>query len=206
MIKLIIILIGCLIISNFLLFFQKNRRETDQLTGVYWGAFDPPTSAHEAIIAAALSHKSIKNLIIVVNNHSYKNYTNPLETRMQLIKKIADSFEEANIEILCQDDHHPINYFILTKSAPLFLCAIAGYDAYKNWVDRSTEEERNLFKAIAVVPRGDDTPILYDKHAFLLNIDKAYKDISSTKLRKACSLIMDSNTSNACFDRKTSIK
>lgn len=58
-------------------YFSFNRIPTNNMTGVYWGAFNPPTEAHAAIIVASLKNIRLKKLIIVVNNHSYKNYVYP---------------------------------------------------------------------------------------------------------------------------------
>ena len=156
---------------------------TDQLTGVYWGAFDPLTEAHLAIIQTALRSEILTSLIIIVNNNSYKTYNCPLEKRLSIIRQIADSLDPAKISIFCQDDNNLLDYQALKNMGLWPLCAIAGYDAYKNWIQHSKPEERGLYEAIAVVPRGMDEPILLDDHAFLLPIDKCYRHISSSKQR-----------------------
>ena len=156
------------------------------MTGVYWGAFDPPTQAHLAIITAVLHQNNIplQKLIVVVNNHKYKNYTFPLERRMQIIAQIIQSKGLKNIELLWQNETHKLNFQTLKKWLQTPLCAIAGYDAYKKWTDLSSLQERSLYDAIAVIPRGDEPSILFDKTAFILAIDPIYKYVSSTKVKK----------------------
>ncbi len=151
-----------------------------KMTGVFWGAFDPPTEAHRAIIQAFSDLSICNDLLIVVNNHSYKTYTHPLEQRLELLKR---GLPEQKTTFLWQDDANPMNYQALEKIAAAPLCAIAGWDAYKNWVSHSTKQERALYKAIAVVPRGGDEPELFDSHAFIMPIDPSYRDTSSTKQR-----------------------
>lgn len=153
------------------------------MMGVYWGAFDPPTEAHIAIITAALNDPAIEKVLVVVNNHAYKNYTFPLGVRLRMMKKVIDKYGLKNVELLWQDDTHRLDILALRKMTNAPICAIAGYDAYKKWVDFSTPEERSSFDAIAVVPRDNDSPVLFDKITFILPINTKYRDISSTKLR-----------------------
>lgn len=161
-------------------FIQEPSRN---MTGVYWGAFDPPTEAHEAIIIRSLNDIPLKKLIVVVNNHDYKRYTYPLEMRMQMMKAAIQKNEPEKIELRWQDESHPINANSLQEAEEGPFCAIAGYDAYKKWIAHSRAKERSSFEAIAVIPRGDDIPILFDERAFLLPIDSKFKDVSSTKVR-----------------------
>ena len=150
------------------------------MTGVYWGAFDPPTAAHEAIINQVLVLPETEELIIVVNNHSYKDYTLSIEERFNLMKKIVGDRE---VLILVQEDSCLLNFENLVKIARHPLCAISGYDAYQNWIQRSSPEDRSKYKAIAVIPRGSSEPVLQDKHAFLLEIEGCYRNLSSTMVR-----------------------
>lgn len=148
---------------------------------MFWGAFDPPTQAHIAIIKAALSLPFIHHLLIVVNNHNYKNYALPLETRKEGLLLQLKNLVPHKITLLEQDDMHPMNFAALEKIAPLPLCAIAGYDAYAKWATYSSSEERAHYRAIAVVPRGHEEPKLLDAHAFLLPIDEKHKHVSSSQ-------------------------
>jgi len=159
------------------------RTQESQTVGVYWGAFDPPTEAHRAIIATSLGNKSIKKLFIVVNNHSYKNYANSLDSRIEMLKKMLSANELKSIDFITQDDGHKIDYIVLSKMTTDGLLAIAGYDSYSQWVNYSDEQERAAYQTIAVVPRGDDEPKLYDRNAFIMPIDPKYKYVSSTQLR-----------------------
>lgn len=154
-----------------------------KLVGVYWGAFDPPTEAHAAIVLNSMNNIPLKKLMIIVNNHPYKNYTYPLEMRLQMMKAIIQQKRLENVELRWQDETHPINFLVLKEISQDPLCAIAGYDAYKKWVANSTPQDRSCYDAIAVIPRGEDVPILFDEIAFLLPIDTKYKDVSSTKVR-----------------------
>lgn len=166
-------------------FNKKNSfLNNDKFTAIYWGAFDPPTNAHKAIIDAVLAHKSMNDLIIVINNHNYKKYTFSLENRKKFIEATISSIStKKQIKILSQDDNHPLDYGALEKTASYPLCAIAGYDAYSRWMAYSSPNARSQYKAIAVIPRGGLPPDLFDPHAFLLNIDSIYKDVSSTQLK-----------------------
>lgn len=155
------------------------------MTGVYWGAFDPPTAAHAAIIKASLQDIPLKKLIIVVNNHFYKNYTNSLETRLELMSQLIRSIGHPHIELTWQDNSHKVDFTSLSTKTSAPLCAIAGYDSYKKWVTYSNSDERRRYDAIAVVPRGDEEPILCDQKAFLLPIKSKYRHVSSTKVRAA---------------------
>lgn len=183
--KFFIVLIGTLAT----LCFSFNHTQINNLTGVYWGAFNPPTGAHAAIIAASLKEIPLKKLIIVVNNHSYKNYAYPLEIRLQLMKEIIDSNDIEKVEVLWQDDANKIDFTALRKITSEPLCAIAGYDAYKKWIDYSTPQERSLYDAIAVIPRGDEIPVLFDEMAFILPINSIFQHVSSTKVRECNSCI-----------------
>ena len=178
--KFFIVLIGTLATFSF----SFNHTQINNLTGVYWGAFNPPTGAHAAIIAASLNEIPLKKLIIVVNNHSYKDYAYPLEIRLQLIKEIINPNDIEKVEILWQDDVNKLDFVALRKMTSAPLCAIAGCDAYKKWIDFSTPRERSLYDAIAVIPRSDDIPILFDEIAFILPINSIFQYVSSTKIRE----------------------
>jgi cytidyltransferase-like protein len=159
------------------------RTDTRPKNGAYWGAFDPPTEAHVAIIQAAIEEIPLDRLYVVINNHPYKNYAFSMEERKQMLLELIPREELHHVEILWQNGTHDLDYSTLRKRIGAPLCVIAGYDSYKKWVEHSTPEERAAYDAIAVVPRGDDLPILYDQNAFLLPIDPIYRDVSSTKAR-----------------------
>lgn len=178
--KISIFLLTSTIVSVALYIAQATPKK---LTGVYWGAFDPPTEAHAAVMISSINDIPLKKLIVVVNNHSYKDYAYPLEMRLQMMKSIIQSHGLEQIELRWQDESHKLDFMALKKITQEPLCAIAGYDAYKKWVAHSMPQDRFCYDAIAVIPRGDDIPILFDKAAFLLPIDSKYKDISSTKVR-----------------------
>lgn len=155
-----------------------------EMLGVYWGAFDPLTPAHQAIIEVSLKKLPLKKLYVVINNHSYKNYLNPLEDRIGKIKTFIERSKLENVELLFQSDNHPIDYAFFRERSSDPICVIAGYDSYQKWVNYSQEHERSQYDAIAVIPRGDDDPLLYDHQAFLLFIGPEYKYVSSTKMRE----------------------
>jgi nicotinic acid mononucleotide adenylyltransferase len=182
------VVLGCVVFSFILVTFAyigSKAEKPKEMTGVYWGAFNPLTPAHEAIITTASSNHSIKKLFVVVNNNSYKNYSSPLEERIAKIQAFIEANHLKNVEVLTQDDANQVNdsYFKERKICPI--CAIAGYDSYRKWVKYSKEPERAQYDAIAVIPRGDAAPLLFDKKAFLLPIDPTYKYVSSTKMRES---------------------
>lgn len=182
--------IAILIIMKFIWIQHKNSQQfTSNMIGIYWGAFDPPTTAHQAIIQNAINKLRFKKLIIVINNNSYKNYMHSLEERKQMIQNILNQLETKNVEILSQDDSQKINCAALHQLTTEPICAIAGYDAYILWHNYSSERERDEYDAIAVVPRGDTKPTLLDKKAFLMPIDPSYKYTSSTKIRNQIILL-----------------
>lgn len=73
------------------------------------------------------------------------------------MKEIIQSTGLKNVELLWQDDTHKLDFSVLREINLDPLCAIAGYDSYKKWVDHSTPQERSLYDAIAVIPRGDES-------------------------------------------------
>lgn len=197
-------------VSLLIVYFSKKNSflDNNKFTAVYWGAFDPLTNAHKAVIDAVLAHKSMHDLIIVINNHNYKKYTFSLENRQKLIENTISSIStKKQIKILSQDDNHPLDYETLERITPHPLCAIAGYDAYSRWTAYSSSHERAQYKAIAVIPRGGLSPDLFDSHAFLLNIDPIYKDVSSTQLKALSSSDkINNNVFIPSSDRKASAK
>lgn len=192
------VLLACVVAMSV---FGFSGTPLNHRTGVYWGAFDPPTEAHAAIIATAMNDIPLKHLIVVVNNHPYKNYTYPVEVRLQMIREIIRKNGSENVELLWQDDDHRLDFFALKEITKDPLCAIAGYDAYKKWVDYSTAQERSLYDAIAVIPRGEELPILFDEIAFILPIHSMYKHVSSTKVRASLSGKILDSTSNDSAER-----
>jgi|GEM_PF-2872825 len=159
-------------------------KEEEFLIGVFWGAFDPPTKAHIAIVEKALTLPFIHHLFIVINNTSYKEYSLPPENRKEELLRALAYLHSEKITILEQDDQHPLNFAALEKITSRPLCAIAGYDAYVRWVGYSSAQERSHYKAIAVVPRGDGKPELMDANAFLLPIDPSLKHTSSSQSKR----------------------
>lgn len=153
------------------------------MIGVYWGAFDPFTKAHAAVIDTVLKNMDLEKLIVVVNNHSYKKYTASLEKR----KKVVESYLKKvsfNVEVLSQDDKSPLDYHALLQREKPPFCAVAGYDAYLSWRAHASKKEMALWERIAVIPRGDFSPALHDENAFLLEIEEEHKHTSSSSLKK----------------------
>jgi nicotinic acid mononucleotide adenylyltransferase len=153
------------------------------MIGVYWGAFDPPTKAHQAIICTSLTNIPLKKLMVIVNNNIYKKYSYPLDVRIKWLEQLIHSNGLKNVAVIWQDENHKMDYAALKELFEEPLCAIAGYDAYQTWLNFSTLEERSAYQAIAVIPRGDAQPTLYDKNAFLLPIDPIYKYVSSSQAK-----------------------
>jgi cytidyltransferase-like protein len=151
------------------------------MTGVFWGAFDPPTKAHIAIIEKALSLPELRHILIIINNHSYKNYRSTLQERLDQMTILLSNWIPHQITLLTQDDAHPMNFTKLSTLTNLPLCAISGYDAYLKWAQYSSDIERSHYASIAVVPRGDIPPILFDEQAFLMPIDPTFKHTSSSQ-------------------------
>lgn len=181
------------------LFMYKQHKESQGITqpmiGIYWGAFDPPTDAHLAIMRTSLETLPLTKLVIVVNNHSYKNYTYPLEARTQIIQHHIPAEYLDRIEILWQDDTKKLDYSALRAKFPkVAFCAIAGYDAYQKWIEYSPAHERAAYDAIAIIPRGDKDAVLHDDNAFLMPIDEIYRHVSSTQIREYQNLMEEIQT------------
>lgn len=62
--------------------------------------------------------------------------------RLQWIKEIIQSNGLQNVEVLSQDDKHKLDFLALREITSEPICGIAGYDAYKTWIQYSTPEER----------------------------------------------------------------
>lgn len=185
---------------------NSEKPKMKKMVGVYWGAFDPPTVAHQAIIIEALNKIPLEKIIIVVNDHGYKNYTYSLETRLELMRDILRKNRLTNVELLWQDEKQKIDYPALRRMTKMPICAIAGYDAYRSWIKHAAISERNRFDAIAVIPRGDETPLLSDSNAFLMPIGEIYKHVSSSKVKQEASLRIAERVSKASSERKISTR
>lgn len=172
----------CLISLIFLFYRQSDNSHA---VGVYWGAFDPPTVAHQAIITQTLREIPLKKIYVVVNNHNYKNYTFSLEDRVRLIREMVKSEDLHKVEVMWKDEPHKLDYAEMKTLVEEPLYVIAGYDSYQKWVNHTTRGDRAACDKIVVIPRGDDEPLLFDDNAFLLTIDACFKYVSSTKVREA---------------------
>ncbi|GAB4225923.1 MAG: hypothetical protein Tsb0021_01310 [Chlamydiales bacterium] len=93
--------------------FFTTKTSVKEFTGVYWGAFDPPTEAHSAIIAKAINDVPLRKLIVVVNNHPYKNYKYSLTERLQMMKIILQQHDLEQTELLWQDESHQMDAIAL---------------------------------------------------------------------------------------------
>lgn len=153
-----------------------------EVAAVFWGAFDLATSAHFRIITVCLEKFPIDPLIIVVNNHSYKQYKFSLEVRMQRIWGNVSTTEQKRILLTSQDDCKKMGYEALVQITQKPLYAIAGYDAYRSWNAMSLAKDRALYHKILVIPRGNAKPHLFDAHAELLPIESCYRYVSSSSL------------------------
>jgi hypothetical protein len=161
-----------------------NFQCNDPMTGIYWGAFDPPTKAHLAVMYAVMHTIPLKKLLVIINNHSYKTYTYPLEVRIQFVREMAQ-LNNLYIEVLWQDDRNVLDFATCKQRLQEPLCVVAGYDAYKKWVVHLSSEKRALYDAIAVIPRGDDPAILFDEKAFIVPIPSHYRHLSSSTAKKS---------------------
>ena len=152
--------------------------------GIFWGAFDPLTKAHIAIIEKAFCELFLDSLVIVVNNHSYKHYHLPLEKRIDDIQATLSQEIKKHIQITYQDDKRQADFAFLEKTYKGSLCAIAGSDAYLRWSKMTPQKDMALYETIAIVPRADDVLISLEPNSQILSIDPCYKYISSSHLKK----------------------
>jgi cytidyltransferase-like protein len=174
-------------LSGYFIYQHKkaSKNSIQPVVGIYWGAFDPPTDAHIAIISTALKALPVTKLVVVVNNHAYKKYDYPLESRLQMIRQKLSPEDLNKLEILWQNDSYKLDYPALKQKYPeTSFYAIAGYDAYKKWLEYSKSHDRSMYEAIIVVPRGEETPELCDDNALLMPIDDIYRHVSSTQIKK----------------------
>lgn len=151
-----------------------------EMSGVFWGAFDLMTEAHLRIMTICLEKFPLDPLIVVVNNHSYKKYRFPLKIRMEKIWEALSPEQKKRVLLKSQEDSQKMDYHALSQITHKPLCAIAGYDAYRSWNYISKAEDRISYHKIIVVPRGTETPHLFDSHAELLHIEDRYRFVSST--------------------------
>lgn len=80
-----------IVLSSALLFAaqSKSSAASTHVYGVYWGTFDPPTLAHQAIINQAFS-VGIEHLFVVVNNHGHKPYCASISDRLAMLQLAVD--------------------------------------------------------------------------------------------------------------------
>lgn len=156
----------------------------DKKVGIYWGAFDPMTEAHAAIIKAALKQEQLDEILVVVNDHGYKKYLCSLEQRVGFIRNILGKVGIKSVRVLTQDDTCKLNFDALKQTIAGDLYAISGYDSYSQWREHDKNHERANYTKILVAPRGDAAPDFFDVNAKILLIDERYKHISSTEIRK----------------------
>ena len=102
---------------------EPNKGEKN-LTGVYWGTFDPPTIAHGEIIKQSLGELELSNLVIVVNDNKTtgKDYNMPGKNRRETVRQTIESLVPAQdrkrISVLIQKDDAPISYETVKKAHP----------------------------------------------------------------------------------------
>ena len=153
---------------------------TSHSIGVFWGAFDPPTKAHIKIIEVALTTLKIEKLVIVVNNHNYKKYSNTLAERIDLLKLKINKDHLSKIIFLTQDDQNFIDYNKLKVDFCSKITVIAGADSFR----KIPENKIPIYDAIAVVPRASaPDPINCLKNVTLLPIGDEFKYVSSSNLK-----------------------
>ena len=157
---------------------------TEIKTGIFWGCFDPPTLAHQAIIYE-MAELFDDNYIIVKNNVE-KNYFAPIEHRLEMLYSILP--EGINkFTVLIQDLQNSNNYFDVRKIVSGNLYVVVGTDALHSWLQQHQTKELAKYDGIYVVPRdtSSSNEITQLTKINKLSIDSMYKDVSSTTVRAA---------------------
>jgi len=169
-------------------------------TGIFWGNFDPPTLAHQAIIYR-MSELFTENFIIVKNN-SNENYFASIEHRLSMLDSILPS-KTNQYKILVQDLVDSNNYFDIHAKISGNLNVVVGMDALSKWLQQHHTSELIKYDGVYVVPRNtnsfiDITGLIKIK---ILLIDNIYKDISSTVVRAAL-IRQEKNNHSIALDNK----
>jgi nicotinic acid mononucleotide adenylyltransferase len=94
-----------------------------------------------------------------------------------MMAKMLD--KEDAVKIASQSEVDPLDYFKIKTMGYTPLCAIAGYDSYKKWLEYSKQEDRSLYDKIVIVPPGGEVPVLQEENASLLAIERDCQGISS---------------------------
>lgn len=188
--------------------FASGSSETPCHVAAFWGTFDPPTAAHLGIINAALSCPQlaqIEELYVIINDNGDggKKYMFPAKQRQKALSEMINEAmmkdlkgtlpqqtkqPRVTVKIQTQDDswdYSRLKKEVNKNEAHKRLCVIAGYDSYKKWINFSTQQQREQYDAIAIVPRGSEKATIFDKNAFILSIAEDLRHVSSTQIREA---------------------
>ena len=148
----------------------------------YWGSFDPPTLAHKIVILKALS--LFKEVIIIVNNDSKKKYTAPIHHRINMIKLMLNNIDQSKYQILTKDDNNNYNSLKNVTNGKLYV--IAGFDAFKQWLETHSFSQLKNYDGVYVIPRYKkyNHRILTANNIFILPIPNYYQNVSSNNIRE----------------------
>jgi len=153
--------------------------------GIFWGHFNPPTKAHKAIITSALNHYNFEELLVIINHEEQKDAESPYH-RLQMLKSMFDKTPfENKVKLHLQDNQNNYSYFSLRDRLKTPLAAIVGYDSFLAWQNNPNSPfERGPYDLIIVVSRHGQRLSTVYPNIVELAIEPAYKEVSSTQVRK----------------------
>jgi len=177
--------------KRFFLFFlvllfthEQLRSDEVRIIGVFSGSFDPPTTAHQKIILAALEKQRFDKLIIYVNQFGKKPYhADPSHRKKMLEIMLRDKADLVSVIIQTNADKR-IDYRKIREPGTL-LALIIGEDSYFKRL-ALPEIQKIPVEEIYVVPRTSEFTALASALApkehimYIPNI----QSVSSTKTRK----------------------
>lgn len=149
--------------------------------GVYWGTFDPPTLAHQAVITEAFSI-GIEHLFVIVNNHGHKPYCASIDDRLAMLKLAMDP--KLSVTYLVQDTECTWGMKELKETF--------GSHPETSWYLFSGQEnlpywnlkECDARDTIVIIERQGSSTII-PQGVITLKLGHIAKPVSSTSVRKA---------------------
>lgn len=161
---------------------------------IYGGAFNPPTKAHEAVVAACLQHEAVDEVWVMPSADRFdKQFTVAARDRVAMLEMFVAECRQYGRVALSRVELEQIGPPTETGKTARFLREVYpthdfrfvfGADAYNSmeaW-DGGLELKSNL--PMLVVVRGSE-PIKPGPNVEVLPA-VVYDDVSSTQVREAC--------------------
>jgi nicotinic acid mononucleotide adenylyltransferase len=155
--------------------------------GIFWGSFDPPTLAHQAIIYRM--GELFTDNFIIVKNDAEKKYFVPIEHRLEMLYNILPP-NTNKYQVLVQNLQNNYDYFDIHESGNDNLYIVVGMDALFTWLQQHQVDELIKYDGVYVVPRNTSSSIDITRltKIKIMEINGKYNDVSSTAVRNALKL------------------